>query len=168
MVAGSGWHGFPAGGWRVAVVCSPGSLIAVRVVGCWCGSPVPAGLLGARFRGGWRVAAPSMVGCSRCDSPWFGWGVLILSVPARGSIFPWWLLVSGCSLAGGRWWWVLSPARGGSWLAAPGCCWIAGGALSDWRVLLVWLLDWRVLSWLARALPVGCWLLVAGADSRRD
>lgn len=33
VVAGSGWHGFPAGGWRVAVVCSPGSLIAVRVVG---------------------------------------------------------------------------------------------------------------------------------------
>lgn len=48
-------------------------------------------------------------------------------------------------------------------MAVTGCCWIAGVALS-W-LLLVWLLDWRVLSRLARALPIGCWLLVAGADS---
>lgn len=46
-------------------------------------------------------------------------------------------------------------------MVTPGCCWIAGGVLSDWRVLLVWLLDWRVLSRLA----VGCWwrALIPGA-----
>ena len=92
-LAGGGLHG--CGDWLLPVL-----------IGC-C-SLVPAGLLGARFRGGWRVAAPSMVGRSRCDSPWFGWSVLILSILARGSMFPWWLLVGGCSLAGARWWRVLS------------------------------------------------------------
>lgn len=82
-LAGGGLHG--CGDWLLPVL-----------VGC-C-SLVPAGLLGSRFRGGWRVTAPSMVGRSRCGSPWFGWRVLILSVPAHGSMFLWWLLVGGCSL----------------------------------------------------------------------
>lgn len=124
---GSGWIAWLFPGlmfpWLLSRLAGGGDWLLPVLVGC-C-SLVPAGLLGSRFRGGWRVTAPSMVGCSRCDSPWFGWRVLILSVPARGSMFPWWLLVGGRSLAGARWWrvlsrlldcagWVVSPV--GGWL----------------------------------------------------
>lgn len=170
---GSGWIAWLLPGsmfpWLLSRLAGGGDWMLPVLVGC-C-SLVPAGLFGSRFRGGWRVTAPSMVGRSRCDSPWFGWSVLILSIPARGSMFPWWLLVGGrslavgrwwrvlscgwsdgggCSLAGARWWCVFSPAVGLHGVGGSP----VGGWLLAWLSVPGWLLFFSIPRW--RFPVVGC------------
>lgn len=173
----AGWHGFPAGGWRVAVVCSPGSLIAVRVVGgrllpgsmfpwllSWCDSRVVGCCYPALSRfpsvavGYCSLPARCSRGCSLDDgcSP----GVIPRGLVGACSFSLSRRMVrcscGGCWLVGALlrvvgWWWVLSCGRSMVVGVLPGC-WIARGG---------WFPGWR----LALGVVVGSWLAVVLFDS---